>query len=149
MGTFIFRCYGHPNVVAEHKTTLEFTADENITLRGDCIVGVSSSRNLKEISEEMKEEMKKEGNKIVVKIKINDLEELIEGEGSPELNFSDSRAIIIRKSSFKCPRTLMINSNKAAKDLSRDIIELMKDKNSVLDVIVQVEDGSIEASKHA
>ena len=149
MSIFIFHCRGHPNMTAEHKTTLEITTDKNITQRGDCIVGVRSSKNFVEISEIMKEEMRKEGSKIRVQIRINDLEEIIEGKGSPELDFTDSRAIIIRKSSFICSRTLMINSNKAARDISRDIINLMKNENSVMDVIVQVEAGSIEASRHA
>ena len=149
MNTFNFRCYGHPNVLAEHKTTLEFTTDEHITHRGDCILGVRSSKNLKEISEKMKEKMRNKGSRIIVQIKINDLEELIEGEGSPELDFSDSRAMIIRRSSFQCPRTLMIKSDKAACDISRDIIDMMKDENSIMNVTVQVKDGSIDASKLA
>ena len=149
MSTFIFHCFGHPNVLAEHKTTLEFTTENNIAHKGDCIIGVHSSKTLKEINEKMKEEMKKEGSKIFVKIKVNGLEEYVEGEGSPELDFSDKGAIIIRKSSFKCPRTLMINSNKAARDISRDIIELMKDESSIMEIVVQVDVGSIVASKQA
>ncbi len=149
MNTFVFQCFGHPNILAKHKTTLEFTTDEYITHRGDCIIGVRSSKDLREIDKIMKEQIKMDSSKIIIQIKVNDLEEFVEGEGSSELDLSDSSAIIIRKSSFKCPRTLMINSNKAAKDISREIIELMKDENSVMDVIVQVRDGSIDTSKHA
>ena len=138
MSTFIFHCFGHPNVLAEHKTTLEFTTDNYVLQKGDCIIGLRSSKTLLEINDKMKEEMKKEGSKISVSISVNGLEEYIEGEGSPDLNFSDKRAIIIRKSSFKCPRTLMINSNKAASDISRDIIELMKDENSIMKIVVTV-----------
>lgn len=149
MSTFIFHCFGHPNVLAEHKTTLEFTTDKHITNKGDCIIGVRSSKTLRKINEKMKEDMKKKGSRIFVQIKVNGLEEYVEGEGSPELDFSDKRAIIIRKSSFKCTRTLMINSNKAARDISRDIIELMKDESSIMEVVVQVKVGSIVASKQA
>ena len=37
-----FRIYGHKNMLAIHKNTLEFTKDKELTKRGDCIVGVNS-----------------------------------------------------------------------------------------------------------
>ena len=41
-----FKAYGHPNITAKHKTTLEFTKDKELSLRGDCIVGVKSDFEL-------------------------------------------------------------------------------------------------------
>lgn len=149
MSIFIFRCFGHPNVLAEHKTTLEFTTDNYVSQKGDCIIGVRATKDLCELDDEMKEEMRKKGSRITVQINANGLEEIIRGDGSPDLVFSDKGAIIIRKSSFICPRTLMINSNKAAKDLSREIIEMMKNESTVMEIVVQVEEGSMDTSKQA
>ena len=55
--------------------------------------------------------------------------------------------MIIRKSDYTCPRTLMINANKAAKDLSRELIEELKVKERKLKVTIYVEMGEREASK--
>jgi hypothetical protein len=46
---YSFTCYGHNNVISRHKTTLEFTKDEDLSLKGDCIVGVKADFSLKDI----------------------------------------------------------------------------------------------------
>ena len=63
-----FKAYGHPNITAKHKTTLEFTKDENLSLRGDCIVGVKADFSLSEIKKFIKSLLSKK-----IKIVISDL----------------------------------------------------------------------------
>lgn len=46
---YIFTCYGHENITCKHKTTLEFTKDSELSLKGDCIVGVKADFSIKEI----------------------------------------------------------------------------------------------------
>src|SRR3989338_1936795 len=46
---YSFTCCGHENVTARHKTTLEFTKDNELSLKGDCIVGVKADFSLKGI----------------------------------------------------------------------------------------------------
>ena len=41
-----FNAYGHPNILGTHKTTFEFTKDNELTLNGDCIVGVKADFEL-------------------------------------------------------------------------------------------------------
>ena len=43
---YSFTCYGHENIKAKHKTTLEFTKDTEMGLKGDCIVGVNADFSL-------------------------------------------------------------------------------------------------------
>ena len=45
-----FFCFGHKNILAKHRNTLEFTKDKDLTLNGDCIVGVNANFDLKEIN---------------------------------------------------------------------------------------------------
>ena len=136
---FQFECTGHLNIISKHKTTLEFTTESDLSLQGDCIIGVNSTQSLASLPQELKEKMRIMNSQIVVKIRTADLEEVILGNGHPDLTFSDKHAIIIRKSDFICPRTLMINSNKAACDISIDIVQLMRNPKNILTISIQVD----------
>ena len=46
---YSFNCYGHENITCKHKTTLEFTKDSELSLKGDCIAGVKADFSLKGI----------------------------------------------------------------------------------------------------
>ena len=48
---YSFTCYGHENVTCKHKTTLEFTKDSELSLNGDCIVGIGADFQINEIKE--------------------------------------------------------------------------------------------------
>ncbi|MHA1223042.1 MAG: DUF371 domain-containing protein [Candidatus Heimdallarchaeaceae archaeon] len=142
-----FECKGHPNIRATHKTTLEITKDECVSLRGDCIIGVKSTLSIRQLPKEMKEIIKNEKSEIRVLLKTNDHCETIIGKGNPKLELSDDRCLIIRKSNFVCPKTLMVNANKAAKDLSRDFIEELMKPTTVLYIKIQAVLSSMENSK--
>ncbi len=145
----ILRCFGHNNVLSTHKTTLEFTTEESLTLKGDCILGVKTTKSLAEFPSEIKDMIRKEGSQIRVILSIKgEIEEII-GRGHPLLSLSDPHAIIIRKSTYVCPRTLMIGANKAAKDISRKIVNLMKNPDNELTIKIQIFDGDTTRSKQA
>ena len=44
-----FVCRGHPNIVATHDKTVEFTRDDEISRRATCVLGVASSHDDKEL----------------------------------------------------------------------------------------------------
>lgn len=131
--------HGHPNVLATHKTTLEITSEENLTPRGNCIVAVGSSKGAKQLSESFKELAKKENSIITMIIKVDDQTETIRGYGSPRLTFSHPHDLVVRKSSYCSDRTIMIKANKAAIDLSRRMVELLKNPLKKVEVVLTVE----------
>ena len=149
MVVFSFKCYGHPNVTSKHKTTLEFTTDSNLTLRGDCILGVRSTMNLLNLPFDVKKLLRDNSCKIKVILHVEGHEIEIIGQGHPDLPLSDETAIIIRRSNFVCPRTLMINSNKAAVDIPEEVRTTMKKSHSIMKITIQVEKGDMDTSKHA
>ncbi len=149
MISFSFKCYGHPNIASKHRSTIEFTTDSNLTPRGDCILGVKTTTNLKQLPTEIKDLIRKKNSKIKVIMKIDEFLEEIEGEGHAELSLTDETAIIIRTSNYVCPKTLVINANKAAKDISSEMRELMRNPSTIMEITIQVESGKIETSKHA
>ena len=124
-----FYAYGHHNILATHKTTLEFTKDENISLRGDCIIGVNADFELNKLKRFIK--------KIIITIKTSDkkIEEKIIAEIN--LNFSSGKELVIRKTDFVSERTFAIRANKAAYELKRPLIDFLKKGENKIAVIVE------------
>tara|TARA_Y100000034_G_C6850797_1_gene385982 strand:+ start:79 stop:462 length:384 start_codon:yes stop_codon:yes gene_type:complete len=119
-----FTCKGHKNILSLHRNTLEFTKDKDITLQGDCIIGVNS--NFKDVSNILKY------NKIKMILETSNYKDEVIFEINKE--FNDNREIVIRKTNFISSRTLGIKSNKAAKDLNKDLIDELKDSKTILKV---------------
>ncbi|HIP75502.1 MAG TPA: DUF371 domain-containing protein, partial [Thermococcus paralvinellae] len=40
----IIHCYGHENIKATHKSTLEITKEDFLTPRGDCIICIKADK---------------------------------------------------------------------------------------------------------
>ncbi|MBU0757049.1 MAG: DUF371 domain-containing protein [Nanoarchaeota archaeon] len=114
-----FSIFGHKNITAMHRNTLEFTKEDYVTRTGDCIVGIKSDFDTEKIKEFIKE-----NRTFKVIIKIKDISDEVFCEINPD--FDDDHEIVIRKTGFLSKRTLGINCTKAAKDLDRKLIEKLK-----------------------
>ncbi|BDB99037.1 hypothetical protein SACC_20540 [Saccharolobus caldissimus] len=117
---------GHYNIRALHKTTLEITKDNYLTIRGDCIIGIMANKGAKDLNENFKKLARNDNSFIYVIIKVNDLIDIVHGKGSSRLILENEKKIILRRSNFIEDSTLMINSDKAAKDIKREIIDELK-----------------------
>jgi len=127
----LIRAKGHPNIRAEHRTTLEITRDEECTLRGDCIVGVSADRGARDLNEILGG--KPQWLRMMLRVPSGKTEEIRGFYPGHELR--DEKDIVLRKSDFICGRTLMIKCDKVAKDLSRDLVRELQ-KGVKLEVII-------------
>jgi hypothetical protein len=117
---------GHKNILAMHKTTLEFTKDKHLTKKGDCIVAVAADKGLADLSAEFKLNLRKPYAHLKVLIEADEIREQVEAQGSPNLILTHSKDMVIRKSDFVGNRTLAIHADKAANDLSRVLVEKLK-----------------------
>jgi len=128
---------GHRNIRAKHPTTLEFTRDEYLTVRGDCIVGISASKALRDFSDEFKD-LARRSTALVATIIIgmNGVYDVIFGWGNEKLTYDDSSKIIIRRSNYIADNTAAIYSDKAAKDLKRELINYLRNDESKAAVIM-------------
>lgn len=133
-----FKACGHPNIQGTHKTTIMTTKDSKLSLNGDCIVAVSAEKSIKELSEEVKNAAK--NNDAIIKLILSIESESVEitGKGDPRLTFENIHDIVTRKSSFICPRTLMIQSDKASIDLPRNFLMKMKKPDTVMKITIKV-----------
>lgn len=130
--------YGHPNVTGKHKTTLEVTKEKELSLRGDCIIGVGAEKGLMDLNERFKDLAMRVDAKMEVTLMAEDIKETITGWGHPDLTFTHPTDIVIRKSDFICSRTLMIKADKSSKELNRKLIEKLKNPNTRLETIIKI-----------
>jgi len=124
----IVRFRGHKNVRATHRTTIEITREPELTPRGDCIIGVSADKGLKHFSPRFKEMVKMPGASVTALILAeNGDADIIKGLGDPGLSLDDPDRIIIRRSGYVAPNTVMVRANKAARDLDRSLVDALRD----------------------
>ena len=120
---FKIRAKGHKNVLSMHKSTFEITKDKDLSLAGDCIIGLDIDKSMEDFPKEFKEKLANDETKVIIELKTPNASDKIEGFGHHDLTLSHPTDIVCRKSTFVCSRTLMIKSDKAAIDLNRDLIK--------------------------
>jgi uncharacterized protein len=107
MNSYSFHCFGHQNIQAAHKNTLEITKDNDVSIDGDCIIGVRADFHLTKIKEWMEG---KTAAKMI--LECGDIRE----EVSFEINqdFLSDHEIVLRVGEFKSTRTLGLRSDKSS-----------------------------------
>lgn len=126
-----FTVKGHPKITAEHRSTLEFTKEDHISGNGDCILGVSSNHNIKELN--------KLSGRLIFVINVEGIEDTFEATIPKNHEISDEKELVIRTSSFVSSRTYAIGSSKASIDIDRNLIEsLIKGKEMKVTIYEKV-----------
>jgi len=137
--TEIIAAYGHGNVKATHKSTFEITKEKELSVRGDCIVAVSADKGLHDLKSEFKELLRRENARLTIFIDAGGVTDTVKAFGSPRLILSHPTDIVVRKSDFICHRTLAVRADKAACDLSRVLVEKLKNPEQVVKITLTVE----------
>lgn len=127
---YTFYCYGHPNLLAEHKTTLEFTSEPELSLKGDCIIGVKAKFDVAEIQKLLTAE------KLNLTITVGRYKEEIIFTPNPD--FFSSTEIVVRLGEFVSERTLGTRADKASAHINRKMVELMKNPEQVIEVVISL-----------
>jgi hypothetical protein len=118
---------GHRNVLAIHPTTLELTKSDGLSRRGDCIIAVSANKAVRDLGADFKEKLRRENARLAILIEAGGIVERVNAYGTTRLILAHPTEMVVRKSSYVCARTLAVKADKAAADLSRDIIQRLKD----------------------
>jgi hypothetical protein len=117
---------GHENILATHKTTLEITKEANLSKTGNCVIAVSADKALDDLSLEFKENLRKEDSKVTILIEAGEIAEIVNASGDSSLILTHPSDIVVRKSSYICNRTLAIQADKAACDLSGKLVKKLR-----------------------
>ena len=130
---------GHTNVQSLHSKTIEITKDKDLTLNGDCIIGVNANKSCRDLSTEIKEKIKKNNSLIEIEIIVEPYSFVIKGNGNDNLLLSNHEDIVLRKSKFICDRTLSINCDFSSLDIPRNIINILKNPSNIGIMQIRVE----------
>ncbi len=131
--------FGHKNVQAVHPTTLEFTRDRELSNRGDCILVVAADKAAIDLDTDFKKAIKKPHSRLTVKIEADDVFDEVHAFGSPELTMTHPMEIVMRKSTYSSDRTLGICADKAACDISRRLVERLKNPRQLVKITILVQ----------
>ena len=138
MATEIILAYGHKNIQATHKSTLEITKETELSKKGNCIIAVSASKAVADLGSEFKENLRKENAKITMLIEAEDIVEVVNALGSSRLILTHPTDMVARKSNYICSRTLAIQADKAACDFSRKLVEKLKNPKQKVKITLTV-----------
>jgi hypothetical protein len=127
--TEIILGHGHQNISATHRTTLAATKNNQLSKRGDCFIAVSADKAVKDFSDKFKQMLRRDTARITILIEADEIADKVRALGSPQLTLTHPADLVVRKSSYTCSRTLAIQADKAACDLSRKLIERLRDPN--------------------
>jgi hypothetical protein len=130
--------YGHKNIQATHKTTLEFTKDTHLSKKGDCIIAVAADKALADLSPAFKANLRKPNVKLTILIEAGGIAEQVQAQGAQQLILSHPTDAVVRKSDYVCSRTLAVGADKAADDLSRELVEKLKDPKQKVKITLTV-----------
>ena len=124
--TEIIFASGHTNIQATHRATFEITKETHSSKKGDCIIAVAADKGLADLSTKFKENLRKDNVKLIILIEVGGLSDQVHAYGSSQLILEHPTDIVVRKSNYICERTLAIRADKAACDLSRKLVEKLK-----------------------
>jgi len=133
-----FYAWGHPNIMARHRSTLMVTKDDYVTPRGDCIVAVRAEKALRDLHEDIRSWICRNGSIVTLTLDIDGYIFEVKGYGSGKLIADHPRDIVCRKSSYTCSRTLMIRADKAAIDIPREVVDILRREDTRVLVIIRV-----------
>lgn len=130
--------FGHENVQATHRATLEFTKDKHLSREGDCIIATASDKSAADLNCELVDCLRKPNAQLTVVIDVGGIAEEIHAYGSPRLALSHPTDIVVRKSDYVCSRTIAVRADKAAIDLSRELVEKLKNPTQKVKITLAV-----------
>jgi hypothetical protein len=117
---------GHPNILATHPMTVEITKERHLTKRGDCVIAVAATRGLTDLSRQFKTLCKDQRTQITMEIEAEGIRELILGYGNSSLTLDHPKEMVARRSNYVSDRTLFVRADKAASDISRDLVRALR-----------------------
>jgi len=131
--------WGHENILCTHNSTIEITKDKSLTKKGDCIIGIDSSKACNDLTLEIKNQIKS-GKKFKVILKVDGMQDYFYGFGNKKLRLLDKNDMVFRKSNFICDRTVLINCSKSSIELNKNLTRTLRNPKTKLLIIVEVDE---------
>ena len=121
------RAVGHEHVSAEHTSTLELTSDDYLTPAGDCILGIEAQPVPAEFDPAVVSACQARDASIELVLEARGYRDVITGRGDPSLSFDGDLSLVCRTSDYVDDRTVMLEADKAAADVDRNLVGALAD----------------------
>ena len=136
---FKIEFFGHKNIRSNHQKTIEITKESHLTPSGDCIVGVNASSACADLPDSLKKMLRSSDSVVSFTFKVNSYEFVVHGRGHEGLILSHRDDIVIRKSSFICPRTMAVRCDKASDLIPRKVVRLLQNPKTRGTLIIRAD----------
>jgi len=120
---------GHLNVLGTHRTTFEITKEISLSTKGNCIIGVAAKKSGMNFKPSFRKKLADDNTLVLMKITVDNDILIVNAKGHHDITLTNPTDLVVRKSTFVCPRTLAISADKASIDIPRSIINRMKNPN--------------------
>ena len=127
--------WGHPDITATNEMIIKITKEE--TPLDNSIIAVKANKSCKDLDELFKDYLKF-GKKIKITISVDGIQDIIKAFGSPALELTDKKNIVITKSNFIDERTLAILADKAVRDLKNKLISKLKKPKTKVKIELEI-----------
>ncbi len=99
-------------------------------MQGDCIVGVRASHSCADMPDSIRARLRSRSSKVRIMLDVNGRKFEINGRGDPGLDLSHKSDIVIRTSSYTCPRTLAVECDAASSDIPKEMIRDLQNEDA-------------------
>ena len=128
--------WGHPDITASNDMMIEITKEKS-PMNKDSIIAVKANKSCKDLDELFKDYLKF-GKKIKITISVDGIQNTVKAFGSPALELTNEKNIVITKSDFIDGRTLAILADKAACDLKKELVKKLKNRKNRVDIKLEI-----------
>jgi len=122
---------GHANVAGTHASTFEVTTDDYLTPGGDCILGVAADAAPASFPPEFVSVCRDADATITATVEAGGRTDRVTGRGDPELTFDSERSLVGRTSTYVDDRTVLVEADRAAADLDRDLVAALAEESAL------------------
>lgn len=121
---------------------MEVTTQPNLTLKGDCILGVRVDKSPATVDAAIGWLLRQETSKVTTRLSAGGFSDEIHGLGSPRLSLRNPSSLVWRTSNYVDDRTVAINCDKAAHDIARDLVSVLQSSGVTLQLVILVSTGT-------
>ncbi len=125
MGSLEIRAFGHPNVTARHRTTMELTREREITRRADCVVGVRASHGAASLPTWLRRHLLS-GGWISLTLSVGGMDFTFYARGDGRLTLRSEDEIVVRRSLYVDDRTVAVEATASAADVPRPMVRALR-----------------------
>ncbi|MDD1679893.1 MAG: DUF371 domain-containing protein [Methanomicrobiales archaeon] len=137
--TEVVRCHGHPHVQGTHPTTFEVTTAEQLSLWGNCIIGVGADKGAADLDPLFSRLLQDDRALLFTTLRAGMCDICVSSRGNARLTLTHPHDLVWRKSSFADSRTVGIFSDQVAVTLPRELIRLLQEgKDLIVEMTVVI-----------